>query len=257
MAYSKAFNGYIADVPKLWFKRCDGRIFQFDELTDASVTPQLNYTEVSAGWSLYPVAYLPGQSTFEMSVTSGKFEADLFVMTNATEFEHSEAYDIPTTERHIPSGAGVINLEHDVANGKISINGLELGSSVSAGVFTVTDGKKVTLNTGDFVAGQEVEVNYYYSEEAEVAEIDNMSSAVGEAVLVYPVYGGDSDCTNGGFAAGSIIGRVILKVYKARVTQQPGLNGSYKQASTFQFTLSALDAKRNDGKTYSIAFVRE
>ena len=76
MAYSAAFQGYIADVPRLWFKRCDGRIFYFDELTQASVSPQINYTEINAGWSLYPVAYLPGQSTFEMSITSGKFDAD-------------------------------------------------------------------------------------------------------------------------------------------------------------------------------------
>lgn len=216
------------------------------------------------GWSLYPVAYLPGQSTFEMSVTSGKFEADLFVMTNATDFVHKNDYEVPTTERHIPSGAGVVNLEHAVSNGKISIAGLNLGSAAAEGIFAAvekTSGDKVytevTLYSGDYTSGQEIEINYYYAQAAEVADIDNMSSAVGEAVLVYPVYGGDSDCTHGGFAAGSVIGHVILKVYKARVTQQPGLNGSYKQASTFQFTLSALDAKRNDGKTYSIAFIRE
>lgn len=61
--YVKEFNGYIADVPRMWFKRCDKRIFYFDELTAATVSPQVNYTEINAGWSLYPVAYLPGQST--------------------------------------------------------------------------------------------------------------------------------------------------------------------------------------------------
>ena len=71
--YVKDFGGYIADVPRLWFKRCDGRVFYFDELTAATVTPQVNYTEVNAGWSLYPVAYLPGQSTFEMSITSKQY----------------------------------------------------------------------------------------------------------------------------------------------------------------------------------------
>lgn len=48
VTYAKAFNGYVADVPKLWFKRCDGKIFYFDELTDASVTPSVEYTEVNA-----------------------------------------------------------------------------------------------------------------------------------------------------------------------------------------------------------------
>ena len=28
------------------------RVFYFDELTAATVTPQVNYTEINAGWSL-------------------------------------------------------------------------------------------------------------------------------------------------------------------------------------------------------------
>lgn len=54
--YVKDFQGYIADVPKMWFRRCDGKMFYFDELTQASVTPNIQYTEVNAGWSVYPVA---------------------------------------------------------------------------------------------------------------------------------------------------------------------------------------------------------
>lgn len=61
--YVEAFRGYVADVPKVIFKRCDGRKFLFDELTAATVTPTINTTEINAGWSLFPVAVLPGQST--------------------------------------------------------------------------------------------------------------------------------------------------------------------------------------------------
>ena len=49
--YVEAYKGYIADVPRVWFRRCDKRIFYFDEITQANVTPQTNYTEVNAGWS--------------------------------------------------------------------------------------------------------------------------------------------------------------------------------------------------------------
>ena len=65
-------------------------------------------------------------------------------------------------------------------------------------------------------------------------------------------YGDASDCN----IQSSIIGNVIMKVYKARVTAQPGLDGSYKTASTYQFTLSAMDAKRQDEATYSIAYIK-
>lgn len=58
--YIEAFGGYIADVARMWFKRCgDNRVFYFDELTNVSVAPQINTTEINAGWSLFPVAVLP------------------------------------------------------------------------------------------------------------------------------------------------------------------------------------------------------
>ena len=42
MAYIEKFKGYVADVPEVWFKRIDGRVFHYDKLTSASVTPQVN-----------------------------------------------------------------------------------------------------------------------------------------------------------------------------------------------------------------------
>ena len=71
--YVESLKGYIADVPKVIFKRCDGRKFLFDELTAATVTPNIQTTDVQAGWSLFPVAVLPGASTFEMSITSKQY----------------------------------------------------------------------------------------------------------------------------------------------------------------------------------------
>lgn len=84
--YMPAYKGYINDVPELWFKRNDGKTFHFDQLTDASVTPNVEYTEVNGGWSLYPVAYLPAASTMEMSFTSAQFSAELFAMANNRDF---------------------------------------------------------------------------------------------------------------------------------------------------------------------------
>lgn len=33
--YVAAIKGYIADVPKVWFKRCDGKLFHYDEISQA------------------------------------------------------------------------------------------------------------------------------------------------------------------------------------------------------------------------------
>ena len=267
--YVADFQGYIADVPHFWFKRCDGKVFYFDELTAATVTPNIQYNEVNAGWSLYPVAYLPGQSTFEMQITSGKFQADLFSMTNATDFADNATYDMPAAEHLTPDANFKVVLANVPVSGSVYIKGLQMVASATTLTsgkwkFDSTDatGKTIVFYGGDSTAspaipadipaGTQVEILYRYSTSAKEAKIDNKSSAVGEAILVYPVYASGDECA----VESSIIGNVIMKVYRCRVTSQPGLDGSYKQASTYQFTLSTMDPKRDDGNAYSIAYIK-
>lgn len=50
--YNNILKGYIADVPRVIFKRCDGAKFYFDELTAANVTANIETQDINAGWSL-------------------------------------------------------------------------------------------------------------------------------------------------------------------------------------------------------------
>lgn len=250
--YVEKFAGYIADVPKVIFKRCDGKKFLFDELTAATVTPQINTTEINAGWSLFPVAVLPGQSTFEMNITSGKFDADLFAMANKTDYADNAEYALPTAERHeIDSNHQITLIETPIA-GSVAIRGMEEVDTAPSklGEFQVNaETKKVT-----FYETEEgtIEVIYDYVKEAEEAIITNKESAIGEATAIWPVYGSGDDCTES-----SIIGYYVVKVFRARITTVPGLDTSYKSAATFNFVLSALDAKRNDEGCYSTAYFKK
>lgn len=196
---------------------------------------------------------LPGQSTFEMQITSGKFEADLFAMTNATKFVENTKYEMPMTETLSVTGENKVELAKKAVAGSVSIAGMtETSDEVATGTFKVEesgDKTSITFFAGDIA--DTVVVSYMYEETVQEANIDNKSAAMGEALMKYPVYGSGDDCTDS-----SIIGYVMLRVYKCRVTAQPGLDGSYKQASTFQFTLAAMDAKRADEACYSIAYVR-
>lgn len=47
--YVEKFGGYVADVPKMFFRRCDNRVFKFDELTQATVTPNIQTIDIQAG----------------------------------------------------------------------------------------------------------------------------------------------------------------------------------------------------------------
>lgn len=175
------------------------------------------------GWSTVPVAYLPGQSTFEMQITSGKFEADLFAMTNATKFVENTKYEMPMTETLSVTGENKVELAKKAVAGSVSIAGMtETSDEVASGSFKVEesgDKTTITFSAGDIA--DTVVVSYMYEETVQEANIDNKSAAMGEALMKYPVYGSGDDCTDS-----SIIGYVMLRVYKCRVTAQPGLDGS-------------------------------
>lgn len=238
--YVKQFGGYIADVPKMYFKRCDSRVFVFDELTQASVTPNVQYTEISAGWSLYPVAYVPGTSTFEMNITSGKFEAELFSMANGVNFNNNATYKMPCTEHVAPDANGEVKLAHVPVKNSIFIDSLTQvasnatlasgqyklktnGDNEDTLVFYMGDPTAQTPVPADIPDGTTATVFYEYVEStANEALIDNRSSAIGEAILVWPVYASSDDCS----VQASIIGHVIMKVFRCRVTSAPGFDSS-------------------------------
>lgn len=140
------------------------------------------------GWSTVPVAYLPGQSTFEMQITSGKFEADLFAMTNATKFEENKTYKMPMTETLSITGENKVELSKKAVSGSVSIAGMtETTDEVDEGTFKVEDGEttSITFFAGDIA--DTVVVSYEYEEVVQEANIDNKSAAMGEAVMKYPV----------------------------------------------------------------------
>lgn len=84
MAYIQSVNGYVADVAEIYFKRCDGKVFFFDEASSSSFTPTFNQLEISGGWGLFPRAYINTGSTLEASFTSAQFTMDMFEgMSNA------------------------------------------------------------------------------------------------------------------------------------------------------------------------------
>ena len=220
-------------MPKVIFDRCDGKRFAFDELTAATVTPNIETTPINAGWSMYPVAVLPGQSSFEMTITSGQFDAELFSMANRVDYVHrggdgEETYTLATSERYEVKNDHTVTLDHVAVDGTIYISGMEetTETTPSAGEYKVA-----TSGTGDeqktvitFAAADNlkiIEVVYDYEQEAMEAIIDNKSSAIGQAACIWPVYGNGDDCTES-----DIIGYYVVKVFRARITTAPGFDTS-------------------------------
>lgn len=244
----------------MWNINGDGRIFYFDEITQANASPNVQYTEINAGWSLFPVAYLPGQSTMEISMTSGQFNAELFALANGTNFDADATYTTYITEHLTPDAtAHTVTLKETPVENSVSIAGMDQGTAAAEP--QAASGNDPAVNAKFAVSAKvvtfpasitgEVEISYeYVVSGAKVAQIDNQTSAIGEAVFKWPVYNSGEDCTDA-----AVKGYVIMKVYRCRVTQMPGFDTSYKSAATNQVTWATMDAKRDDGKSYSIAYV--
>ena len=261
--YIPAYKGYITDVPELWFKRNDDRVFHFDQLTAFNASPNVNFTEVNAGWSLYPVAYLPGQSTMEMQATSGQFNAELFAMANGQVFEQKTIYIPYTATLDVKDNTATITDTNIVLNDTahpVIVEGMEEAESgagtVASGYFTVTagaEGKGATIKVGSMDNEEgiaTIDVTYYVLQTVKAIDIDNKSTAVGELIAKWPVYASGEE----GNAAG-IKGYLIMQVYKCRITQMPGFDTSYKSAANNSVTFSVVeDRVTKDKAAYTIAY---
>lgn len=250
--YIPAFKGYMTDVPEIWFKRRDAKVFHFDQISAASATPNVNFTEVNGGWSLYPVAYLPGASTMEFQFTSAQFRADLFSMANNKDFVEEKTYSVPVT-KELDVVNNTATFAGEAVPEDLSIEGLTKAEAASAGSYTAkatTGTITLTFNEGD--VGDTVVVNYTETKVANVAKFDNQTSACGELIAKYPVYASGDETESAG-----IIGYVYMKIYRCRCTAMPGFDTSYKSAATNQVTFSVMDSKRDDGNAYEIAYVRK
>lgn len=221
-SYVPALRGYIADVPQFFFKRGDGRVFVNKHVTQCSLQPQIDFQEVRAGWSNYAAAYLPGQATMDINVTMGDFDAEIFAMANAEDFETDATFEDYVTESLTPDATThKVTLQHEPVAGSVYINGLEQDTTAATGKYAVS-GSEITFaedETG------EMEISYKtVVSDAKVINITNEKVACGETVLKWPVYGDNKNCTENG-----IIKYLVVRIFKTRITTVPGLDTSFPE----------------------------
>lgn len=152
----------------------------------------------------------------------GQFDADLFAMANKTDYAANENYAMDTSERHEPDANHQIELLQTPVEGSIYIANLEPVTTQTGTIVSgkyLVNGKKITFSADDDI--DFVDVVYQYTKEVQEAIITNKESAIGECSCIWPVYGSGDDCTES-----SIVGYYIVKVFRARITQIPGMDTS-------------------------------
>lgn len=259
MIYSEKYGGYIADVPNVDFIRCDGRVFFYDQINSASFSQTDNSLTINGGWSAFPLATINTDKELTITMESSQFTLELFEMAYATTIATGDKGVYETRRYAVETGLKV-TIPYEVQTGSVKVTNFEEDSTVAAGKFTVaitaataaTAGSTViTFNSGDVTVGEYINVSYRRRvvDAAVVSQTTTSSTARGEVYLHYPVYSSGSDCTEAGTK-----GYAHLHVYRVRVSETPGFDGSFKTAGTHSLTFTSLDPRRPDGKMSEVIF---
>lgn len=233
MAYISAIKGYIVDVPNAIFTRTDLKRFYFNKLASCNFSPAVEPIIINGGQSLFPVAYINGASSAEVTLTSAEFRGDLFEIAHGATASAAIAETIVGAGSYIVSAGLTITLPTAVDN--VYITSLdEVAVTLAAGKFTVTPVVEaagppivpahtlITFFTGDVAEGDIVEASYELTVAGTLIPVSGEgTSANGSLQLSYPVYSSSDDTTEN-----SKKGTLILTIYKVRVSAMPGFDSS-------------------------------
>lgn len=241
------------------FKRSDGKRARLKNATQTGFSVNGEKIDINNGWARLPQASIDTTQTIEITYATNKTDLDFFALLNNSEVLHdqtrtlstSEDFDIPAVEE----GETTVDIELPLGALNPYIEGMTLGTgdAPAAGSFTFTAGTEsakpvITLLAAD-VEGV-ASITIFYDEKltgtSTVAVRDNVASASGSAEMRYRVYGSGENA--------SVIGYLIIQIYKAKVTSKPGFENSYGQSGTHSVTFTSLDAGRQDHNMYELIF---
>ena len=259
MLYLEKYDGYMADVPNIEFVRCDGEIFAYDKLSNASMTVGHNTITISGGQGAFPLAYIDTDSSLEFTFESAQFAMDIFEMANGAHIVEGDVGMLESGRFDVGTGLK-ITIPYECKAGSVKIRGLEEAQTAAAGKFVVaitpagaeTAGStEVTFYEGDVTVGETIRATYQRRvvAAAKVSVKTNSTTAKGSLFAHWPIYSDGTNCTDG-----AIKGILHIYIARVRVTALPGFNSSYKTAGTNGLTFAAMDPKLGSKLMYDIVY---
>ena len=94
--YVPKYNGYIVDNPNIDFIRCDGKVYNYDEVSTAGFSDTSNSLTITGGRSRSPLAYIDTDRNIEFTFTSALFTLEMFEMANAENIIMEDAHTLET-----------------------------------------------------------------------------------------------------------------------------------------------------------------
>lgn len=246
-------KGFIIDTPNALILGKSGNS-QIITATQGSITFGGDSIDINGGWSLYSLASIDTSKSIEIALTDAELKMSSLALQNGVTVQ-SKAKERFIFGQDYEVIENKITLPYEVITGSVLIEGLEESdATLEAGNFTVTIGTGTTdieFFTGEFADGTVISPIFRVEiTDTETVEVLNNSFAgTSKVILEYPVYGDKDDET-------TLLGHIQFVVFKAKVSSNFAVDGSYKSASTFDLTAIGQDARRPDKKIFEVNFFK-
>ena len=212
------------------------KVISYSDLQNFSVESTFSSDDITGGNKLFPIASFKKEQALNCSATNATFEAGIIPYLDGGALSTGPVALSDFIEVAIPED-GIVNLPEAATN--VTINGFTAGEAAE-GSYKL-EGKTVTFAAAD--AGKTVVIVYDYNTSPEAMQYSVTQKSLNKpfkAIYNFDISDEDTQVTH----KGSIV------VYKAQCTSGLKLDLAHQTAFAPEFSFSARDAKRQDGKLW-------
>lgn len=253
-------KGFIIDAPQAVLIGKDNS-YHCMTARSGSVNVTGSSLNIKAGWSLFDLANISTGSEIAIELVDARLDSDILPLALGAKHTTNTATDECKfgVEYTVGENATIV-IPEAAKEGSVKFAGLEevsQESEIAEGKFyvTITEATsgasgKTTITFHTDMKNKVVKPVYYVSVTGgETFSVKNDGlPQTGMMVLKFPVYGDDEEDS-------SIIAMAQISIYRASVTQNFNMGGSYKAASEFTLSAKGLDARRADKKIFDVDFI--
>ena len=214
------------------------KIITMTNMQDLSLESGFSTDDITGGNKMFPIASFKQDQTLNGSVTNATFDEGLIEYTDgATKTTGGTLSDV--MEVAIPDDLTItLDVETPTA---VYVKGFEAAEAAAEGKYKLATN---VLTFAEADKGKIVEILYDY-QSTTVSEYSVTQTSMSKPFVfdyIFPIYDEDTQITHKG----------LIKIYKAQCTSGFTINPQHRTAFAPKFEFSARDAKRVDGKLWSL-----
>lgn len=218
--------------------RDPSKIISMTNMQDLSLESGFSTDDITGGNKMFPIASFKQEQTLNGSVTNATFDEGLLEYLDGADVTTGTAVLSDIMEVAIPDNLK-IELENTPTN--VYVKGFEKADAAAEGKFAVAE---TTVTFAEADKGKVVELVYDY-ESTTATEYSVTQTSMSKPFAfdyIFPIYDEDTQITHKG----------LIKIYKAQCTSGFSINPQHRTAFAPKFEFGARDAKRVDGKMWSL-----